>query len=570
MTSDKKNISLLRSIFLKKGLKDIVISPGSRNAPIIITFASHPDINALSIVDERSAAFFALGMSQQRNRAVAIACTSGSATLNYAPAIAEAYYQKIALLVLTSDRPPYFVDVGDGQTIRQNNVYSNYIKKSFELPLELNTNDEVEKAGKLINEAIDLCSYPEPGPVHINIPFDEPLYQTTEDEIIGKSFSTISILMECSKKEKQYFAQLWNEKKKIMILAGQQKPSLALNKILLKLAKMKQVVVLTETTSNLYGKDFIDCIDNVVVGISGKEKDFCPELLITFGDAVVSKMIKRFLRNHKAVEHWHISPSGEKRNTYFSLSKVCAMLPSDFFAETLPVLHSAESDYARLWHNKKAEVMKKHREYLQALPYSDLKVFDILFKNIPRNSVLHLGNSTPVRYSELFGSLPQFTYFSNRGVSGIDGQVSTASGAAFVSIKINTVITGDLGFFYDSNALMNNNLSPNFKIIVINNEGGGIFRFIPGPDSSKHFEKFFVATHTHTALFIAKAFDIIYFTAQNEAELLSQLPLFYAEKQRPALLEIFTPSKKNAEILRKYFKFFDTRNFFASDKKKLL
>jgi 2-succinyl-5-enolpyruvyl-6-hydroxy-3-cyclohexene-1-carboxylate synthase len=173
---------------------------------------------------------------------------------------------------------------------------------------------------------------------------------------------------------------------------------------------------------------------------------------------------------------------------------------------------------------------------------------------IPENSILHLGNSTPVRYSQLFGTSKKFTYHSNRGVSGIDGQVSTAAGAALANNKLNTIITGDLGFFYDSNALMNQNLTPNLKIIVVNNGGGGIFRFIPGPDKSPFLEDFFETKHTWNAKKIAETFDVKYFKASTEKELIRVLEMFYTKMDRPALLEIFTPSELNAEVLKNYFK----------------
>ena len=158
-------------------------------------------------------------------------------------------------------------------------------------------------------------------------------------------------------------------------------------------------------------------------------------------------------------------------------------------------------------------------DYLDSIPFCDFKVFETLMERIPAGSVLHFGNSTPVRYSQLFGSSKKFTCLSNRGVSGIDGQTSTASGVAFAGKDINTIITGDLGFFYDSNALMNLNLTPNFRIIVINNGGGGIFRFIPGPDSSSQLEQFFVAKHSWKAEKLAAAFDIHYFKAENLQQL---------------------------------------------------
>ena len=555
MTSDKKNVALLRALFLKKGLKQIVISPGSRNAPIIIAFASHPDIEAMSVVDERSAAFFALGMAQQSGKTVAIASTSGTAPLNYAPAIAEAYYQKIPLLVLTADRPPMLVDVGDGQTIRQQKMYANYIKKSYQLPVEIDNKSQFAEAEKMVNEAIDLCRFPIPGPVHINIPFDEPLYGTTEEE------PEVRVRNYRQAKEKpddpvlRQFVQLWKKSDKIMVLAGQQFPSQKLQRLVGELSAMPQVIVLTETTSNFHNNAFVDCIDNVMVTLKGKEADFAPDLLITFGDAVVSKMIKRFLRNNKPAAHWHIDTAGEKRDTYFSLTQTVSLLPELFFEKVIAQLKPVKSNFGQLWSNQKQKVSSARGQYMRSIPFSDMKVFQYLLSAIPGNSNLHLGNSTPVRYSQLFGSLPQFTYFSNRGVSGIDGQVSTAAGVAKNSNKINTLITGDLGFFYDSNGLMNNNLTPNLKIIVINNGGGGIFRFIAGPRSTPFLEDFFEAKHHWNAKGLADAFQVDYYRATNEWALKAQLPVFYKMNKRPGLLEIVTPGKESGEILINYFRF---------------
>ena len=289
MTSSKTNVSLLANIFIKRGLSDIIISPGSRNAPLVIAFAGRKDIRALSIVDERSAAFFALGMAQQLGRAVAIACTSGSAVLNYAPAIAEAYYQKIPLLVLTADRPPELIDHGDGQTIRQKDVYRNYIKKSFELPVVVDDPATFQIAEQVINRAIDETMIPEPGPVHINIPLREPLYGKTDEDISGRAFHIEQVLEEPDDEEMEVISKRWNNSEKVLIITGQMSPDSILNGRLKALAKLDNIVVLSETTSNLVGHNFIDCIDNVVSTIDDDESsDFQPDLLISLGGQVVS------------------------------------------------------------------------------------------------------------------------------------------------------------------------------------------------------------------------------------------------------------------------------------------
>jgi len=238
MTSDKKNVSLLADIFIKKGLSDIIISPGSRNAPITIAFAGKAEINALSVIDERSAGFFALGIAQQSGKAVAITCTSGSAALNYAPAIAEAYYQKIPLLVLTADRPPELIDQGDGQTIRQKNVFANYIKSSFELPVVVNDPATFQIAEQVINRAIDQTMFPEPGPVHINIPLREPLYGTTDKDVKGQVIKTINKPDKTDEKLIESFANRWKASERILLISGQMNPDSVLNSRLSALANL--------------------------------------------------------------------------------------------------------------------------------------------------------------------------------------------------------------------------------------------------------------------------------------------------------------------------------------------
>lgn len=556
MTSDKKIVSLLADLFAKKGLENIVISSGSRNAPIILAFANHPKIKALSVIDERSAAFFALGMAQKTGKGVAIACTSGSAVLNYAPAIAEAYYQKIPLLILTADRPPHMIDIGDGQTLRQKNVFAQYVKKSYSMPLDFSEEHDFTKVNQTINEAIDNLHYPERGPVHINLPFDEPLYNTTENGVKGQVIDTIISVSKVEKAIEIEFIKTWDKSQKILFLAGQATRSEALERVLSELSAFPQVAVMTETTSNLYHPDFIDGIDNVLSTIHRNDwQGFYPDFLITFGGAIVSKRIKSFLRRRKVKNHWHISASGEKMDTFFSLSQVVTTEPAAFFEKMLSELKKGQEDYRNRWLKRKKLTVEGRAKYLKSIPFTDLKVFETLLEKIPEKSILHLGNSTPVRYSQLFGSSKKFRYFSNRGVSGIDGQVSTASGMAFASSQINTLITGDLGFFYDSNALINLNLTPNFKIILINNGGGGIFRYIPGPDTTKQLEQFFVAKHSWKAEKLVKAFNIHYFKAENQEQLVEVLPKFYDDLPRPALLEIFTPSEENARVLRGYFSF---------------
>ncbi len=559
MTSDKKSIALLTEIFVKKGLKHIVISPGSRNAPIIISFANNPNVTAISIVDERSAAFFALGIAQQTKKTVAIACTSGTAALNYAPAIAEAYYQKIPLLVLTADRPEELVDQGDGQTIRQKNLYKNFIKASFEISEEFNTDKDFNVAGKLINKAINLTLFPDCGPVHINLPFSEPIYNQIESHNWQvKDIRPRINFFDLKEDDVISFAERWNKYEKKLLIAGMMNPSIALSRLVNIIANDPSVVVLSETTSNLNNGCSCPCIDRVVSTFLPEETDtYIPDLLVTFGGNVVSKMAKEFIRNNKPIEHWNIDPVDYRMNTYQCLTAGIQTEPFVFFSEINDRINPQESNYKKLWQERDTRSASRHHEFLKDCNYSDLKVFETILNAIPENSQLQLGNSTPVRYAQLFKTGKNLVSYSNRGTSGIDGTVSTAAGACYASQRLTTLIVGDLGFFYDSNALMNNYLMNNLRIIIINNSGGGIFRIISGPRDTTHLEKFFETKHNWNAEYIAKNFNMPYDSARNLSELTSSLQRFYDPVffDQPAILEIFTPNEKNAEILRSYFKY---------------
>lgn len=556
MISTKKSAQYLAAILIKKGISNIVFSPGSRNAPLINTFTAIDRFRCINIVDERSAGFFALGMAVQMQKPVAIVCTSGSAVLNYSPAIVEAYYQKVPLLILTADRPPEWIGQGDGQTIRQNDIYRNYVRSSYCLMDKVeNTNDEWYIA-RIVNQAVNDLIHPEFAPVHINIPFSEPLYglidaPLPEPKIINlhRRKETESIADATAKK----FAALWNQSKNKMIIAGQMPCANGLGTILNKLADDPSVVVLTETTSNLKSVNFISCIDNVLAAIE-KEQDYAPDLLITLGGQIVSKKIKIFLRKNRPQAHGHFSCAGEHMDTFQALTDIFPDDPVLFFSSVKDSLNPCESGYGNKWKQLARITRQRHDIFLEKCGFSDLKAFQIIMKHLPDRSIVHLSNSTPVRYSQLFACDKDIAFLSNRGVSGIDGVVSTAAGTAYVTDKITTVIAGDLAFFYDSNALWNKYLPHNLRIIVINNCGGGIFRFLDGPSAMPELETHFEARHNYRAANVAQAFGLDCFSAEDEKTLTEGLKWLYASDfTKPAVLEIVTPTEQNAEILKSYF-----------------
>ncbi|GAA4271771.1 2-succinyl-5-enolpyruvyl-6-hydroxy-3-cyclohexene-1-carboxylic-acid synthase [Aquimarina gracilis] len=552
-----------------KGIFHIVISPGSRNAPLTIGFSEHPDMYCYSIVDERCAAFFALGIAQQIKKPVALVCTSGSALLNYYPAISEAFYSDVPLVVLSADRPIERIDIGDGQTIRQKNVFENHILYSANLYSEVVAETKIKdikirqkqhEAQKHNEREINLAlnmAIAQSGPVHINVPFYEPLYdKLQEPTITPKNIPVERPLPYISDNLQSEMISAWTQAKRKMVLIGVNAPEIIDQKWIEELANDPSVLVLSETTSNIHHETHINCIDQLITSLTQEEfSALQPDVLLTFGGMVVSKRIKAFLRTYQPKSHWHID-SKKAFDTYFCLTDHVKLNPNDFFLRFLPQVKPIQSDFKSFWISIREERRKKHKEYLEQTPFTDLKVFETIFGVIPNGQMIQLSNSSTVRYAQLFSLNPSFKVFCNRGTSGIDGSTSTAIGAAIATKTPTTLITGDLSFFYDSNALWNDHVPSNFKIIMINNNGGGIFRILPGKEESSNFSKYFETTHHLTAEHLCKMFGFEYHTADNNEDLIRGVKEIYQNNNKPQLLEIFTPRKTNDSTLIDYFKYF--------------
>ncbi len=557
MLSDKKSVQILVQQCVANGLKEIVISPGSRNAPLTLSFNVTPEIKTFTIVDERSAGFFALGMAQQLKRPVALLCTSGSAALNYAPAIVEAYYQEIPLVVLTADRPEEWVGQADGQTINQKGIYHNYIKFETSLPVECLHNDDQWYAKRIVSEAFIKATSDAAGPVHINIPLREPLYgRTSHVQDTNISISQLDPIRTLSENQLSNIAKKWNQYHSVMVICGVNHPNSELNEVINIISKQLNTVVLTETTSNIKGERIIESIDRQIFSLDkAEETPFAPDLLISFGGQIVSKQIKKFLRENAPKEHWHVSLNSNIIDTFQGLSMHVKMDPLDFFKQTGPLLNNENSNYFNIWNKHAIETRKKHEQYIKDSQWSDIKALSYVFTNLPLECNLQLANSTPVRYAQLFQDEIKVNSFANRGTSGIDGTLSTAVGAAAVSDIPTLLVIGDLSFFYDSNGLWNKYLKPNFKIVLINNSGGGIFRFIPGPAETEELEEFFEVKHQQTAEYIAKAFNLKYIACSSEDELKQGYEELLLCNNQPVIMEVFTPNEINGKLLRGYFKY---------------
>lgn len=552
--SNKILSQTVTQLCLIKGIDHIVISPGSRNAPLSIGFTSHPSFFNFSVVDERCAAFFALGIAQQLNRPVALVCTSGSALLNYYPAIAEAYYSDIPLVVISADRPSEYIEIGDGQTIKQENVYANHILYS--------ANTKEGKSHQLYNEteinialntAIELQ-----GPVHINIPFSEPLYETVTEPTVRPQHvpaRMASFSSEVISEEIKPLITHWNTASKKLILVGVLPPNSVEQRYLDVLGKDPSVIVMTETTSNLHHESFFPAIDQLIAPLSSVEfEELRPEILLTFGGMIVSKKIKAFLRNYKPKTHWHIDAK-KAYDTYFILDKHLRCGINQFLRTFTSEVSLTPSLYQEHWLKVRDRRVSKHADYIKQIQFSDFKVFSMICEALPKQTDVQLSNSTVIRYAQLFDFHESNAIFCNRGTSGIDGSMSTAIGAAVASGKPTVFITGDLSFLYDSNALWNNALPNNFKIVLINNGGGGIFRILPKAKEIDHFETFFETRHGLTAKHLCEMYRVEYSSATDETSLKKALRELFDKNDEPSLLEVFTPSEVNDKILLDYFKF---------------
>lgn len=575
MYSDIPSAQTLVLHFKSRGIRNIVISPGSRNAPLTVGFTKHPFFKCFSIVDERCAAFFALGMAQQLQEPVAVVCTSGSALLNYYPAVAEAFYSDIPLIVVSADRPSYRIDIGDGQTIRQENVLEKHVGYSANLKQDVShASAAVSKLGgerskenqediqayneEAIQRALQTALL-EKSPVHINIPFEEPLYGTVSEPTIAIPADKQRVELEGVQMDWDRLASVWKASKRKMVLVGVNQPNAIEKEVLETLANDGNTLVFTETTSNLHHPDFFPSIDSIIAPIEKSTdretlfQDLQPDLLVTFGGLIVSKKIKAFLRKYQPKTHWHVDPK-KAFDTFFCLSEHLKVDPNTFFKEILSD-ESAPSTYKTKWLKIKECYEEKRQAYLNQIPFTDFSVFDEVLRGIPKGYQVHLANSSTIRYTQLFPMHPSLKVFCNRGTSGIDGSTSTAVGASIFSEEPTLLITGDLSFFYDSNALWNAHIRPDFRIILINNSGGGIFRILPGNEDTDEFSTFFETHHGHTAEHLAKMYGFSYQKVDDGEQLKNGLTNFYDASDSPKILEVATPRLLNDKILLGYFDF---------------
>ena len=553
MNHFRQGIKNIPEICVQHGVRKVIIAPGSRNAPLIFAFTAQTELECFSITDERSAAYFALGIALQCSEPVALVCTSGTAVLNFAPAIAEANYQNLPLLVFTADRPSELIDQADGQTINQSNIYNNYIKASFDLPIDTTLSVDLSFSDRQVSRAIDIAiSFPL-GPVQINVPMREPIYAALpESHSHPKIIRTMTSEVSLTEESMQNLQKSWTHFSKKIVIIGVNPKNEKLNELANRLANEPDVVVVAENLTNISGDKIITRPESFFASLSPENKHvFKPDLVITIGHSSICKQIKLYLREYQAVEQWQFESSLPYIDTYKSLTTIIPGFAIDVLGK-MP-LGETPSIYSEVFQNQMKKISKLHDSFVENAKLSDMSVVAKLLKLIPKNTVLHLANSTSVRWTQLFPTRSDLTYFCNRGTSGIDGSLSTAAGFAYSSKKMNIFLTGDLSFIYDSNGLWNNYIGDNFKIIVLNNNGGNIFRFIGDKQLMEKSLDFFTTPHHVKIKGLVEAYGLEYMAYNKDEELEERLGnLFKAEKA--TVLEIFTDSDLNTENYKGYFK----------------
>lgn len=558
-TTDKDTCRLLIELLVAHGVKDVVLSPGSRNTPLIIAANRHEKLNTHVVIDERCAAFFGLGIALQTERPVALICTSGSAVLNYGPAIAEAYYRRVPLIAISADRPEEWIDQDDSQTIRQFGVLENIVKGSFDIYGD--NSDKVQRsyANRAINDALILAKKGPQGPVHINVRLDEPLAGLASPK--STAVPKIELIGSEERGLPQDVYDMLAKRvtgKKVMIIAGFGHGGARLDKALDDFIKKTGAVVLHEAQSNIHPALSISHIDVTLTTFNEDEiNDLRPDIVISFGGAILSRIIKNYLRTStKKIEHWHIAESPNAIDCFLALSKRIECEPTAFFeglAKVCPQIQTSGGTYLKQWREKAAQAKAKMMAFFQSCPWSNFYAMGQLMKVAPRKWNLHFSNGTAIRYAQLFDYSAFVRIECNRGVSGIDGATSTAIGAQLYYDDITLLVTGDMSAQYDIGALAMTEITPRFKMAVLNNNGGGIFRYIKTTSVLDECEECFAADVRLPLKELADAYGFAYYEVSSRQNFDKAFSLFAAEKTKPAILNIITPAKESADVLRNFF-----------------
>lgn len=561
MYSNKENVNILTSLLLEYGVSDAVVCPGSRNAPIVHNLSVCEAIRCRPVTDERSAAFYALGLAIATRRPTVVCVTSGSALLNVMPAVAEAAYQHVPLVVISADRPQQWIDQLDGQTIPQSDALGRFVRKAVQLP-EPHNDEERWLCRRLVNEAMHLATCRQGAPVHINVPISEPLFEFDTEQLPQLSrFNNIK--RAAIKDASMDMPEAFHEAKRPMIVIGQLAHGTVSHETIRSLSE--KYVVMSEPLSNpsymtIHFDEAIRYIVSDNSSINDDEDDktaYYPDYVIYVGDTLVSKPARRFLRNAKAPSCLITLDAADIHDPLMTLTDIVECDTDSINTLLASLCDAPDTDERCRFHDRWQSFLDAYAAHADAYApeYSQMatvKYFEEQLADLDIDICVHYANSSAVRLACIYA---QHYVWCNRGVNGIEGSLSTAAGFSLATHDMTVCVIGDLSFFYDQNALWNSNLRGNLRIILLNNRGGGIFRQLPGLSDSPAADDLVMASHENTAQGICTQNDIGYMSAKNMDEMqIGVVTLLTRESERPMLLEVFTDSNDDVKVLEKYFK----------------
>lgn len=561
MYSNKENVNILTSLLLEYGVSDAVVCPGSRNAPIVHNLSVCEAIRCRPVTDERSAAFYALGLAIATRRPTVVCVTSGSALLNVMPAVAEAAYQHVPLVVISADRPQQWIDQLDGQTIPQSDALGRFVRKAVQLP-EPHNDEERWLCRRLVNEAMHLATCRQGAPVHINVPISEPLFEFDTEQLPQLSrFNNIkrAAINDASMDMPEAF----HDATRPMIVIGQLAHGTISHETIRSLSE--KYVVMSEPLSNpsymtIHFDEAIRYIVSDNSSINDDEDDktaYYPDYVIYVGDTLVSKPARRFLRNAKAPSCLITPDAADIHDPLMTLTDIVECDSDSINALLASLCDAPDTDERCRFHDRWQSFLDACAAHADAYApeYSQMatvKYFEEQLADLDIDICVHYANSSAVRLACIYA---QHYVWCNRGVNGIEGSLSTAAGFSLATHDMTVCVIGDLSFFYDQNALWNSNLRGNLRIILLNNRGGGIFRQLPGLSDSPAADDLVMASHENTAQGICTQNDIGYMSAKNMDEMqIGIVTLLTRESERPMLIEVFTDSNDDVKALEKYFK----------------
>lgn len=553
MYSNLKNVQYLVAMLKKRGIKDIVVSPGNSHNAIVRSIENDEFFKTYSIVDERSAAFFAIGLIQQLNRPVAISCTSGTASTNYLTGVTEASRRHLPLIVITGDKNPYYLAQQEDQMIDQINLFNTVVKHSVSLPMIKDSKDEWYCV-RLLNEAFLEMDHHGIGPVQINVPIEEGML-AIDNYFTTDRLPDVNLINRYDYKTSE---DTWKKKfnflkgRKVLIVYGQDYYiSEDTIKNIEKIAKNYNCVIAVDKLSNLHCEGTLELSKATLIKKqAGEFKVLIPDVVITVAGNVAwdgKFSLKQYKDNF---EHWIINGDGKVQDYYKNLTSIFECTTEEFLKKMSSYSVDKNNSYYKLW-----ESVDKSFNFPN-FEYSNLYVTQQLMKKIPKNSILNLGNSTTIRIAEYFSLDESIKVFCNRGVNGIDGCMSTYIGQSSVTDKLSFLIIGDLTFFYDMNALWNRYIGKNIRIMLVNNEGAALFHFNQGLNKYPTLNKNVAAEHTTSARSWAESRNMKYLSASNKEEFDQSIEEFIKDDSDKAIiLEVFTKKEDDARFQHEFFNY---------------